>query len=327
MILTSLMPRIAGLLALLSLALCCVDVALSEEVDVQTGQTFRDCSECPEMVVIPAGSFLMGTSAAESARDLEYVVPKEEIKFAQADMTLEVPQHEVSFSQAFALGKYPVTRSEFAAFVHETGYSAGNGCRIWINHTYSVRPEAGWQSPGFSQTDRDPVVCVNRQDIQAYLAWLNGKLRGHAPAEGDGRYGLPSEAEWEYAARAGTRTARWWGDPIGSDNANCDGCGNRWDKKQTAPAGSFRANAFGLSDALGNVWESTEDCWNETYVGAPVDGRSWTAGICESRTMRAGSWMNHPWVLRSAQRSRARLTERTNYIGFRVAKTLPRTQP
>jgi formylglycine-generating enzyme required for sulfatase activity len=321
------MSRIAGLLALLSLALCCVDVALSEEVDVQTGQTFRDCSECPEMVVIPAGSFLLGSSAEEAARDLEYVVPKNELKSAKQSMTFERPQHQVNFSRAFAIGKQPVTRGQFAAFVREAGYSVENGCTVWIDHTYPFQPNAGWQSPGFSQTDGDPVVCVNRDDIKAYLAWLNSKLPGRTPSEGDESYRLPSEAEREYAARAGTRTARWWGGPIGSGNANCDGCGSRWDKKQTAPAGSFGANPFGLEDVLGNVWESTEDCWNETYVGAPEDGRAWTAGECDSRVMRGGGWANHPWVLRTAHRSSERFTDRTNYIGFRVAKTLPRTQP
>ena len=185
MILTLLMSRIAGLLALLSLALCCVDVALSEEVDVQTGQTFRDCSECPEMVVISAGSFLLGSSAEEAARDLEYVVPKNELKSAKQSMTFERPQHQVNFSRAFAIGKQPVTRGQFADFVREAGYSVENGCTVWIDHTYPFRPDAGWQSPGFSQTDGDPVVCVNRDDIKAYLAWLNSKLPGRTPSEGD----------------------------------------------------------------------------------------------------------------------------------------------
>jgi formylglycine-generating enzyme required for sulfatase activity len=315
---------IAVLLASLSIALCWVGVALPEEPPVhQAGQTFRDCSECPEMVVIPAGSFLMGSSGEEAARDLEYVEPKGAIKFAQEAMALEQPPHQVTFSRAFALGKYPVTRGEFANFVRETGYSVENGCTVWINHTYPFRQEAGWQNPGFLQTDRDPVVCVNRQDINAYLGWLNGKLHDRLPAEGEGLYHLPSEAEWEYAARAGTRTGRWWGDPIGSNNTNCDGCGSRWDKKQTSPVGSFQASPFGLADVLGNVSESTEDCWNETYVRAPEDGRAWTTGECDSRTMRGGNWTNHPWVLRSAQRGRLTFNQRTNYVGFRVARSLP----
>jgi len=189
-------------IAALSIALGGAAVAGSDQQTSQVGQTFRDCSDCPEMVVIPAGSFLMGSSAEEAARDLEYVVPKGEIKGAREDMTLEHPQHEVSFSRAFAVGKYPVTRGEFATFVHETGYSVENGCTVWIDHTYPLRQDAGWQNPGFSQTNRDPLVCVNRQDIKAYLAWLNGKLLGRLPSEGDGPYRLPSEAEWEKSVQS-----------------------------------------------------------------------------------------------------------------------------
>jgi formylglycine-generating enzyme required for sulfatase activity len=312
-----------GCVVALSIALGAAAAAGRKETAPQAGQAFRDCADCPEMVVVPVGRFLMGSSAEEEARDLEYVVPRGEIKGAKWYLPSQRPQHEVSFSRAFAVGKYPVTRGEFATFVHATGYSVENGCTVWIDHTFPPRPEAGWQSPGFPQTDRDPVVCVNRQDIKAYVAWLNGKLHGRAPSEGGSPYRLPSEAEWEYAARGGTRTVRWWGDPIGADNANCDGCGSPWDKKQTAPAGSFRANPFGLADMLGNVWESIEDCWNETYVGAPEDGQAWTTGMCDSRVIRGGAWMSHPWILNSAQRGSAPLTERSNYTGFRVAKTLP----
>lgn len=294
-----------------------------EDAATQAGQTFRDCSDCPEMVVIPTGSFLMGSSAAETARDVEAAVPHNEFKFAKESIASEHPEHSVSINRLFAMGKYRVTRGEFAAFVRETGYSTDKGCTLWIDHNYPVRPEAGWQNPGFMQTDLDPVVCVSWQDAKAYIAWLNGKLRGRTLAEGAGPYRLPSEAEWEYAARAGTRTARWWGDSIGSGNADCDGCGSRWDRQQPAPAASFQANPFGLSDVLGNAWEWTEDCWNKTYTDAPEDGGAWTAGMCGSRVMRGGAWTNHPWVLRSAERSRSEVNERTNYIGFRVARTLP----
>jgi formylglycine-generating enzyme required for sulfatase activity len=315
--------RIAALFAVLAIALCWAAVAGAEEKAVQAGQTFRDCSDCPEMVVIPAGSFLMGSSDEETARDVEAVAPKNEVHFAQRYMASEHPQHSVSIEQSFALGKYRVTRGEFAAFVGETGYSTDGGCTLWIDHTYPVRPEAGWQNPGFIQTDRDPVVCVNWRDAKAYIAWLNGKLHDRRPAEGDGPYRLPSEAEWEYAARAGTRTVRWWGDSIGSGSADCDGCGSRWDKQQPAPAASFQANPFGLSDVLGSAWEWNEDCWNETYVGAPRDGSAWTTGKCELRVMRGGSWSSRPWLLRSAFRTRENPNDRMNSNGFRLAKTLP----
>lgn len=309
----------AALVAALGIAVCWAANVGAEKIPA----TFRDCSACPEMVVVPAGSFLMGSSAEETARDLEDVVPNKEVHFAQRFMASEHPQHPVSIERSFALGKYPVTRGEFAAFVRESGHSTEGGCTLWIDHAYPVRPEAGWQNPGCTQTDRDPVVCVSWQDARAYIAWLNGKAHGRMPADGDGPYRLPSEAEWEYAARAGTRTARWWGDSIGTGNADCDGCGSQWDRQQPAPTASFPANAFGLSDMLGSAWEWNEDCWHQTYMEAPQDGSAWTTGKCELRVMRGGSWSSRPWVLRSSERTRENPEDRMNSNGFRVARTLP----
>ena len=259
-----------------------------DEKTPQPGLTFRDCSDCPEMVVIPAGRFLMGSSDEETARDVDAVLPSIESKFAKEYMLHEHPRHQVNIDRPFALGKYRVTRGEFAAFVRETGYSTEGGCTLLIDDDYLMRPEAGWQNPG----------C-------------------------DGPYRLPSEAEWEYAARAGTETVRWWGDSIGSGNADCYGCGSPWDKQQPAPAGSFQANAFGLSDVLGSAWQWTEDCWNEAYAGSPQDGSAWRTGKCELRVMRGGDWSSRPWVLRSANRTRQKPSGRNNSIGFRVAETLP----
>ena len=176
----------------------------------QAGQVFRDCSDCPEMVVIPAGSFLMGSSEAETTEVLESF-PSDETEVDKLSLATEHPQHLVTIAGSFAMGKYPVTRREFAAFVQETGYSTSGGCTLFANHKYERRVDAGWQAPGFTQTDRDPVVCVSWHDAQAYVAWLNNKLRGQTPTKDDGPYRLPSEAEWEYAARAGTQTVRWWG--------------------------------------------------------------------------------------------------------------------
>lgn len=288
------------------------------------GQGFRDCSDCPEMVVIPPGSFLMGSSAAETAQDLESV-PRDAIGMARISTEYEHPQHLVTIGRPFALGKYPVTRGEFAAFVRESGYSTrGEGCFLGALHMYSKPAGAGWQNPGFAQTDRDPAVCISWQDAQAYVAWLNGKLRrlGLISADGVGSYRLPSEAEWEYAARAGTQTARWWGDAIGSGNANCAGCGSRW-YWRTSPVGSFRPNPFGLYDMLGNVYQWMSDCWNKSYLGAPGDSKSWTSGDCVKHVVRGGSWLNEPWVLRSAMRSRLEPDTVGNYVGLRVARAPP----
>ena len=312
------------LFLLLPISLGSTAPASSEGTDLQPGQTFRDCSDCPEMVVIPPGSFVMGATEEETKREFNNIVmPDNTRSYAQKAMASEHPQHLVTIGVSFALGKYRVTRGEFAAFVRETGYSIEGSCTLWSDRRNPVRHGVGWQDPGYTPTDRDPVVCVNWKDAKAYVAWLNGKLDGGASADGDGPYRLPNEAEWEYAARAGSQTARWWGDAIGSGNADCDGCGSRWDNQQPAPAGSFHANPFGLSDVLGSAWEWNEDCWNETYEGAPQDGSAWTKGNCELRVFRGGAWNNHTWVLRSANRTGGTARYRNNTVGFRVAKTLP----
>jgi formylglycine-generating enzyme required for sulfatase activity len=315
-----------SMVVLLMLVACLMGVNLAaaagpEETAMKAGQLFRDCSDCPEMVVIPAGGFLMGSSSAAATRDLEAAAQYGHREFIQEDLQLERPQHSVTIGRSFALSKNFVTRGEFGVFVRETGYLNQAGCTLFVDHTYPTRSETDWQNPGFAQTDRDPVVCVSWEDAKAYVDWLNNRLSHQVPAQG-GWYRLPSEAEWEYAARAGTQTTRWWGDAIGQGNANCDGCGSSWDKKQTAPVGSFAANPFGISDALGNAWEWTEDCWNDSYVGAPEDGRAWITGQCDLRVMRGGDWNTYPWVLRSAERSEEKQDRHTNYIGFRIAKSL-----
>jgi len=269
---------------------------------------FRECAECPVMVGVPGGKFLMGSPARESGR-----------------YDAEGPQHAVTI-RAFALAKYPVTSEEFLIFLRETGYRPA-ACDPILG--------LGWRSPGRGlayppaelEPPRFPAVCLSWRDAHAYIAWLNGKLARRAGAAGDGAYRLPSEAEWEYAARGGTATARWWGDPIGSAHANCNGCGSRWDGRELAPVGSFAANPFGLFDMLGNAWEWTEDCWHETYVGAPADGSPWVSGDCSKRVLRGGSWTNVPAFIRAAARSRADADGRdfdySSYAGFRVARTLP----
>jgi formylglycine-generating enzyme required for sulfatase activity len=135
-------------------------------------------------------------------------------------------------------------------------------------------------------------------------------------------YRLLTEAEWEYAARAGKPTAYSWGDEIGKDNANCNGCGSEWDNRKTAPVGSFAPNAFGLYDMHGNVWEWVEDCYHDNYNGAPLDGTAWIAGDCKYRVVRGGSWMVPPQVLRTANRRRYTPGDRDPDLGFRVGRTL-----
>ena len=159
------------------------------------------------------------------------------------------------------------------------------------------------------------MINVNWEDAKAYAAWLSEQTGK--------RYRLPSESEWEYAARAGTETAYSWGDEIGVNRANCDGGGSRWDNKQTSPAGSFEPNAFGLYDMHGNVCEWVEDCWHDNYEGAPSDGSAWTSGGDSSRAVvRGGSWFCLPRDLRSAIRYRLRPSNGNRNGGFRLVQDL-----
>ena len=209
----------------------------------------------------------------------------------------EKPVHQVTIPQAFAVGKYEVTFAEWDACV-----SAG-GC--------SHRPDDRWGR------GRHPVIRVSWEDAQSYVCWLSQQTGAS--------YRLLSESEWEYVARAGSSTAYSWGSQIGSGRANCDGCGSQWDNSQTAPVGSFSPNAFGLHDMHGNVWEWVQDCWNESYNGAPSDGSAWQSSNCSRRVLRGGSWDDGPRSLRSAFRywfNKYGSVFRDYSFGFRVARTL-----
>ena len=208
----------------------------------------------------------------------------------------EFPVHDVTIPEAFAVSIYEVTFEQWDTCV------AGGGC--------------GGYRPDDEQWGRGnrPVINVSWEDAQAYVAWLSSQT-GET-------YRLLSEAEWEYVARAGSETAYSWGNDIGSNRANCDRCGSQWDYDETAPVGSFPANAFGVRDVHGNVWEWVEDCWNGGYADAPSDGSAWRSVGCEGRVLRGGSWLNSPWILRSATRFANSTGGRDYYIGFRVARAL-----
>jgi formylglycine-generating enzyme required for sulfatase activity len=242
----------------------------------RAGTVFRDCRACPEMVVLPAGSFSMGSSAEEKSWAASH-------GSSLGSVADEAPQHQVSLP-SFALGKYDVTRGEYAAFARETGYPAGDGCgRGRAIFKWEKDPKSTLENPGQAQTDRDPVVCVSWQDARAYIAWLNRKAHRGGAASANGPYRLPSEAEWEYAARAGTTTKFYWGDDDAAApvhawfNAN-SGCkkveGLFCDHGKTHPVGAKPPNAFGLYDMAGNVWQWTEDCYDNSYAGIPADGRA-----------------------------------------------------
>ena len=308
--------RIVCLLAVLIVTSACGQIAATTSTVAPAqrvpGTVFRDCPDCPEMVVIPAGSFTMGSSAAEKAWAATH-------GGNLASVADESPQHIVSL-RSFALGKYAVTRGEYAAFVRETGYPAGDGCGR-DSFKWNKQADLSWQSPGFAQTERDPVVCVNWQDARAYVSWLNGKMRRSATILGDGPYRLPSESEWEYAARAGTTTRFWWGDDDAGANEHAWYKGNSGG--QTHPVGSKPANSFGLYDMAGNVWQWTEDCYAENYGNAPTDGSANELGEACMRVDRGASWLYPAWLLRSAVRERNPADYRDAIMGFRLARTLP----
>ena len=247
------------------------------QADSLAGDSFRDCTECPEMVVLGSGSYRMGSADGNER---------------------ELPVHAVTIGAPFALGKYEVTFEEWDACVRGGGCPRGEG----------VAADRGWGR------GRRPVIRVSWDDAQRYVRWLSGKT-GKS-------YRLPSESEWEYAARSGTDTAYSWGDGIGRNRANCRGCGSRWDDKQTAPVGSFGSNGWGLHDMHGNVFEWVEDCWNVNYKGAPRDGSAWRSGECSVRVLRGGSWFSVPSNLRAAIRFWVTTGNRNNGVGFRVAQTL-----
>jgi formylglycine-generating enzyme required for sulfatase activity len=272
------------------------------------------------MVSIPAGQFVMGSPPAEKLWAATRGATAESVSD-------EAPQHRVTL-RAFALGRYDVTRGEYAAFVRAAGYPPGDGCGPNGESRDKLKGRS-WRDPGYQQTDRDPVVCVSWLDAQAYVAWLNRKLAAHGSAP-KGPYRLPSEAEWEYAARGGTTTRFWWGDDE-AGAATHAWHGDRAGKPplsansggRTHPVGAMPANGFGLYDMAGDVWQWTEDCYAETYAHAPSDGSAAETPAGCRRADRGGSLLYAAWLLRAATRERNPADFRDSIMGFRVARSLP----
>lgn len=251
----------------------------------RAGEVFRDCGKCPEMVVVPAGSFMMGSPDLEQGRTER-----------------EGPMHRVTIAKPFAAGAFEVTFDEWDYCVSE------GGCGGYRAMDY-----------GYGR-GRRPVVGVNWDNAQQYVSWLSQKT---------GRqYRLLSKAEWEYAARAGTTTPYHTGESISTDQANFNGTwlGEPY-RDETLPVGRFPANAFGLHDVHGNVNEWVQDCWNENYEGAPVDGSAWETGDCSRRILRGCSAGDHAPCLRSASRGSFFKAEQSSYWGFRIARALVPATP
>jgi len=293
----------------------------------EPGQVFSDEIERlnrsgPEMVVVPAGSFMMGSPDNEADR-----------------MSNEGPQHRVRFDRGFAMARTEVSVGQFAAFIADTGYrtdaETSGGSRVYHLDSGRMDQERGihWRHD-FSGEDADenlPVIHVSWRDASAYANWLSDQT---------GRtYRLPSEAEFEYALRAGSQTPYWWGDgsPPENDMENVTGdrdvspTGARWnvafrrysdDHWGPAPVGSLQANPFGLFDMGGNVMEWVEDCWHDSFVRAPDDGSAWVNPGCERRVIKGASWSSTPAMSRSAFRISSTTSSTDMRVGFRVVREL-----
>jgi formylglycine-generating enzyme required for sulfatase activity/uncharacterized caspase-like protein len=266
----------------------------------------RPCDACPALRPLPAGSFRMGSD----------------------DRPAEAPSRTVTVAPvAMAVGE--VTVGAFRRFVEATGHRVEAGCSVWTaDGRLRSRREASWQAPGYPVTDDHPVACVAAADAQAYVAWLNGQVPG-------GGFRLPSEAEFEYALRAGATGDYPWGD----DPAAVCGVANgadattrfRWRWKRctdpatdTAPMGVFPANAWGLHDLSGNLWEWTADCWRDSHRGAPGDARPRDDARCESRVVKGGSFDDPVENLRITYRAGIPSRSRQANVGFRVVRDVPR---
>jgi formylglycine-generating enzyme required for sulfatase activity len=289
------------------------------------GATFKDCDDCPELVVVPAGRFTMGSPDSEPER-----------------LRREGPQHAVDVS-SFAVGRYAITRDQFDEFVKATGVLYANGCyaESESGHYWKLQPELTFRSPGFPQDGRHPVVCVNWEDAHAYVKWLSAKTGKP--------YRLLTEAEREYVARGGTSFPYWWGVTARPDQANYDPsqppAGSQGSGKErvasaavskayqpqispasvvkgTVPVNLYQPNPWGLFQVHGNVAEWVEDCWNESYEGAPGNASAVNKGDCSRRVVRGGGWSYFAPAIRSAFRESAPKEDRYVHVGFRVARDL-----
>jgi len=316
------------LILLLSLFYCLTTEVFAKDLTHQI-TPIKDCEHCPLMVIIQPGSFLMGSSST--------------VKGSRED---ERPVHKVDINYAFAAGQFEVTRLEFQKFIEATDHDMSGGCYGATEQGIQLSEKSDWFNPGYPVSDHHPVVCVSWNDAKAYAEWLS---------EDTGfTYRLFSESEWEYIARAGTKTIRFWGDaeegcefangadlditpeafleemqarqtkivlPENWKVANChDGFAT------SAPVGSFRPNAYGIYDILGNVAEWVEDCWNNSYINAPTDGSSRLYGDCDRPILRGASYYDMPIYLRSSNHygfeSDQSENKDTRYInfGFRVMR-------
>lgn len=283
-------------------------VAFAVFLFVTSSEPLMNCDFCPKVVTVPMGSFDMGSPEDELGR-----------------FRSEGPVHRVTIDYPLDVGVYEVSVREFRRFVEDSGFRPDGPC--WTLEStnwrqWRERRSRNWQNPGFAQSDAHPVTCVSWRDANAYVEWLSNTTGEE--------WRLLSEAEWEYAARAGTTSSRFWGDDESSQCDYANGADESTDfpwrtscqdrHAQTSPVGSFKENAFGLYDVLGNVSEWTADCWHPSYHGAPADGSPWLSERCGYRVIRSGSRYLTPSGLRSAHRDKHAPFIRNHSTGFRVAR-------
>ena len=250
------------------------DTCVLNAKNMSPGTVFRDCTSCPEMIVLPTGDFRMGSVKGNSR---------------------ERPVQNIVITKPIAAARYETTFDEWDACYIAGGCSKNALDRNWGR-------------------GRRPVMNVLYSDALQYTSWLSRKT-GYT-------YRLPSEAEWEYAARAGTTSEYWWGDNMNKGDANCRKCGTKWSGLQSAPVGSFKPNPWGLYDMHGNVLEYVSDCWSKSHIGLPRDAKPKITKKCQSRVIKSGAWYYLPKVSRSASRARNDTRVFSYFIGFRVFREM-----
>lgn len=284
---------------------------------LRAGEAARECAACPELLLAPAGEFEMGSRPTDLDAGFD-----------------EAPMRVVTID-AFAMGVAPITRQQYKYFVDQTGYFGEESCESYDDSgAFGVHFGRSWRNAGIETGDDHPVVCVSHQDALAYIEWLNGEVAGGEPV-----YRLPSEAEWEYVARAGGTDIYAWGSDVNAGCAYMNGadlsalaqfsswtvvqCDDGW--VYTAPISALEPNAFGFRHMIGNVWEWMADCWHSDYTGAPSDGAPWLdadGGDCGFRMQRGGAWDSLPAAFRVSQRSAVLVDDRSFLAGFRVVRDL-----
>ncbi|HWJ38311.1 MAG TPA: SUMF1/EgtB/PvdO family nonheme iron enzyme [Sphingomicrobium sp.] len=314
--LISMLVMTVGTIGLISLPIVSAE-ASPRERSMAPGMIFRDCADCPEMIVTPAGSFVIGSPAGEPGRASD-----------------EGPQRRIHVG-SIAVGRFEITRRQFALFLKRAGRAAKGGCMTDRRHPGDWAPDdkTDFHDPGFHQSADHPAACVSWHDAKAYVAWLS--------AATGRRYRLLREAEWEYVARAATTTAYPWGATPhkgctfmnGFDETALEQKGNLYRDEanpyaacsdgfvNTAPVGSFAPNHFGIFDMIGNLGEWLEDCATPSYASMRSDGSS-VDGDCSKRMVRGGSWGTMPTQLRAAERMRYSPDAVDDSIGIRVASDI-----